>query len=165
MAGALTRKLGTLRALPPFTVVWLGPVWGLLGLCRLAILVVPLRRLAPLLGQDMGPCAYVPLATPRQIARARDIRRTIGLAAGYCPWQAACYPQALAARLLMGLHGVPYAVHFGLLRRGGNERFVAHAWVVCGPVAVTGGDGFKIYTIVRSFMPRTIYRPGQTQRR
>jgi hypothetical protein len=160
MAGALTRKLGTMCALPPFTLIWLGPVWGLLGLCRLAILVVPLRRLAPLFGQDMGASAWVPLATPRQIARARDIRRTIGLAAGYCPWQAACYPQALAARLIMGLYGVPHALHFGLRRDGVEGEVAAHAWVVCGPVAVTGGEGFGTHAVVRSFAPRGLTCPS-----
>lgn len=152
MAGALGRKLRTLRALPAFTLFWLIPVWLLLLLCRLAIMTVPMRHLSRAFGQDMGVCPWVPLAGPRRIARARDIRRTIGLAASYAPATANCYPQALAARLLMALYGLPHAIHFGLRRDGAGVA--AHAWVVCGPVAVTGGDGFGTYTVVRSFASR-----------
>lgn len=154
MIGALARKLRTLRALPVFMLVWLLPVWVLLGLCRLAILTVPLRHMHAFYGQNLGICPWVPLATPRQIARARDIRRTIGLAATYSPWTANCYPQALTARILMGLYGVPYALHFGLRRDNDGRKIAAHAWVVCGPVAVSGGQSFGAYTIVRSFAAR-----------
>lgn len=164
MAGVLLRKLRTLTSLPVFTLVWVVPVWILLGLCRLAILTVPLRRMAPFYGDDIGICPWVPLASPGQIARARDIRRTIGLAAGYSPWTANCYPQALAARVMMRLYGVPHAIHFGLRREaegpeaggrdGEGREIAAHAWVVCGPVPVTGGHSFGLYTVVRSFAAR-----------
>lgn len=154
MAGRIARKLRTIWALPLFTLVWLFPVWVLLGLSRLAILTVPLRRLSPLYGQDIGICPWIPLANAQETARARDIRRVIGLAASYSPWTANCYPQALVARILMGLYGLPYAIHFGLRRDGAGHEIAAHAWVVCGPVAVTGDHSFGAYTVVRSFAAR-----------
>lgn len=154
MVGLLLRKLCTLRGLPLFTLLWLLPVWVLLLLCRLAIMTVPMRHLSRVLGHDMGICPWVPLATPQQIARAREVRRTITLAARYSLSTANCYPQALAARVLMGICGLPYAIHFGLRRDGAGQTISAHAWVVCGPVAVTGGHGFNAYTVVRSFAAR-----------
>lgn len=154
--GLLLRKLRTLFGLPVFTSLWLVPVWCLLLLCRLAIIAVPMRYLYRVFGQDMGVCPWVPLATPQEIARARDIRRTIGLAASYSPSTSNCYPQAVAARLLMGLYGLPYAIHFGLRRDGAGRQVAAHAWLVCGPVPVTGGDSFGAFTVVRSFASRTL---------
>lgn len=162
LAGRLVRKLRTLGSLPVFTLVWLGPVWLLLGLCRLVILTVPLRHQSPFYGRDIGICPWVPLATPREIARARDIRRVIGLAASYSPWIANCYPQALTARVLMGLYGLPYAIHFGLRRDAENREVAAHAWVVCGPVDVTGGQSFATYTVVRSFVAHHDYLSSKT---
>lgn len=156
MDRVVLRKLRTLISLPVFTLVWLFPVWVLLGLCRLAILTVPLHRMAPFYGEDIGICPWVPLATPQEISRARDIRRTVGLAAGYSPWTANCYPQALAARVMMGIYGLPYAIHFGLRSDAGGRKIGAHAWVVCGPVPVTGGQSFGSYTVVRSFTARGV---------
>ena len=160
MGRVIVRKLRTAMSLPLFTLLWLGPVWCLLGVCRLAILTLPLRWMSGFYGVDVGVCPWSPLATPQQISRARAIRRTIGLAAGYSPWVANCYPQALTARILMGLYRVPYAIHFGLRRDEKTREMLAHAWVVCGPVSVTGGQSFGRFTVVRSFVSRGVVAGG-----
>ena len=119
-----------------------------------------MRRLSRLLGQDAGICPWVPLVDDGERERALAVRRTIALAARYSPWKANCYPQAITARLLLGLYGVPYAIHFGLKRMPEGDGHDAHAWVVSGPVAVTGGHSFGAYTVVRTFVPRRLRTPG-----
>lgn len=61
-------------------------------------------------------------------------------AAARTPWRSDCFPQALAARVLLRAAGVPHVVTFGL-RRGETDALKAHVWVAAGPVAVTGGSG------------------------
>jgi hypothetical protein len=150
MIGTLIRKVHSFAGLPLFTKVWLVPAWLELGLSRALILVVPFRTLAPRLGTAQGTAANVPLLTPAQEARARAIGRTIRLAARYTPWTSNCFPQAVVARTMLGMHGIPYAIHFGLTRDG-NSAMVAHAWVVAGRVPVTGGHSFHRYTVVGVF--------------
>lgn len=147
------RKVHAFVRLSPFEQAWFGPVWLLLGLSRLAILTVSFRRLAPLLGHRTKNPVVVPLVTEAERARARRIGRIVRLAARHTPWTSNCFPQAIAARVLLGLHGVPYALYFGLSNEGGGKtRLMAHAWVCAGPVAATGGNGFRQFTVVEAFM-------------
>jgi len=150
MIRTLIRKVRSFAGLPLFTKVWLLPAWLELGLSRALILVVPFRTLAPRLGTAQGTAANVPLLTPGQEARARAIGRTIRLAARYTPWTSNCFPQAVVARTMLGMHGIPYAIHFGLMPDG-NAGMRAHAWVVAGRVPVTGGHSFDHYTVVGVF--------------
>ena len=57
----------------------------------------------------------------------------------------------MAARVLLGLYDVPYALYFGLARDALTRETQAHAWVMAGPVAVTGGASFARFTVVGVF--------------
>jgi hypothetical protein len=128
----------------------LAAAWTLLGLSRLAILLLPFRLVRRALGEHRDPRAganEVPL-DDEALVRAARIGATVQLAARHTPWRSECYPQALTARMLLGIARVPHVVSFGVRRDGG--RLVAHAWVHAGDVPVTGGTG-QPYTEVGSF--------------
>jgi hypothetical protein len=147
------RKAFRAARLPAFMHCWLLPCWCLLGLSRLLLWAVPFGRLKRWLGSSGGDAPWVPLATDRQMYLALQIGRTIRLAARCTPWESACLPQALAARWLLGLHRVPYALYLGW-RRGAavQGEAAAHAWVAVGRVRVTGGAGFPDYAVLGTFV-------------
>lgn len=123
----------------------------LLGVARLLTVVLPFRVVRRLLGEradGTADTAAVP-ADPDQRRRARRIGFLVTRAAGQVPWRAECYPQALTARALLRLAGIPHRVTFGVRREAG--RLVAHAWVDVDGVPVTGGDGTG-WTAVGSFL-------------
>lgn len=152
MIRRLSRKLKSFGALPLFTKLWLLPVWVMLAIARAAVLLLPFRRIAPLLGADRGTAAHVPLLPPVGQDRALVIGRTVRLAAAYAPWQANCFAQAIVAAILLRLYGLPYTIFFGLRRASPPETGMqAHAWTSAGRVAVTGGEGFGGYTVVGAF--------------
>lgn len=152
MIRRLPRKVKSFGALPLFTKLWLLPVWVMLALARGAVLLLPLRRIAPLLGADTGTASYIPPLPPISQDRALVIGRTIRLAAGYAPWQANCFAQAIVAAILLRLYGLPYTIFFGLRRAAPPETGMqAHAWTAAGKVAVTGGSGLGGYTVVGAF--------------
>lgn len=158
-ARMLLRKLGNLRRRPAFVVLWLAPTWMLLGLSRGCIALVPFRRLAPLLGTNIGLAPWVPLVNARQAERARLIARTVAMAARYTPWESNCFPQAVTARLRLGLHRIPFALYFGLNRDDAAGALQAHAWVVSGPAQVAGGVAdFDSDTVVGCFLAPRIAR-------
>lgn len=130
---------------------WLPVAWVLLGLCRLALLLVPLRRLAALLGTPIDDAPWVPLLSSRQRWRAARLGRAVRLAARVAPWRADCMPQALCARLLLGLWRIPCALFLGVAR-GPDGALLAHAWLAAGPVAVTGGDGFGGFQVIVGYV-------------
>lgn len=146
------RQLRNFLARPLWQQLGLPFVWLLLGISRLAVLTVPFRHLAPLLGPNQGVECWVPLATPRQQHRGIQIGRTVRTAARVTPWDSNCLAQALTAALLLRLSGVPHAIHLGVARDRANGSVKAHAWVSSGRVRVTGGDGFRRFTVVSSFL-------------
>lgn len=152
----LHRKLQNFFALPRFARLWVLPVWLLLGVSKALIRLVSFRRLAPWLGVASGVVPWIPLATPAQEARAERIGHVIRVAARHTPWDSNCFPQAVVARLLLGLYRVPYMLCFGLQRDRDTGGLRAHAWVAAGRVDVTGGTSFDQFTVVGMFVHRRL---------
>ena len=148
----LVRRFRSGFSKPVFVLLWLVPVWLLLNLCRLSIRLMSFRHLASLLGLAYGTHACVPLITEDQRLRASKIGQVVRLAARYVPWGANCYPQALAACLLLILYRVPYCLCFGVARDPQGSRFSAHAWTAAGKVRVIGGESFSRFTVIACFV-------------
>lgn len=152
MLSLLVRKARNFLRHPLFIKLWLIPVWLLLGISKAVIIIVSFKRLAPLLGVHDGAAPWVPLLGDAQAVRALAIGRVVRLAARYTPWDTNCFPQAVTARLLLGLYRIPYALYFGVARDPLNDAMKAHAWVTAGRIRVTGGSGFRQFTVVGCFV-------------
>src|SRR5690554_7603610 len=122
--------------LPPFMRWWLFAVWSGLILAHLAVRVISFHRLAPLLGSPAPAYPWLPILTPEQTRRARLIGRTVQSASRRSPWPDNCFDQAIVARCLLGLYGIPYALFFGVRRAPETNEMSAHAWVAAGRVRV-----------------------------
>ena len=134
-------------------------MWAAIGFASAVIAIVPFRRLAPLLGQNMGAVMFVPFASDSQVHRARLIGRTIGLAARYAPFRSNCLPQALVGCALCALYRVPYALCFGVRLDGESRKLDAHAWIASGPAIVTGGaPSFHTFSTLACFVAPRIDR-------
>ena len=103
----LRRKARAWRARPSEEKAWILPAYALLGVSRAALLTVPFRRIAPLLGHDLRTAPVVPLVDERQGERALHIGRAVRTAARYTPWESKCLAQAMTARVLLGVVGIP----------------------------------------------------------
>jgi Transglutaminase-like superfamily len=146
----LVRKARSFAHRSGFEQAWFLPCWLLLGISRLAILVIPFRYLAPWLGISVGVAAWVPLVGSCGEARALCIAKIVQMASRHTPWTSNCFPQALTARLLLGLYRVPYVFFFGIDKD--DDTFKAHAWISAGRVQVTGGNSFGRFTVVGCFV-------------
>lgn len=160
---ALRRKAATCLRQPLFIQVWFLPVWVMLGIGKALIFTLSFRRLATRLGRQAGIPPWVPLLSAAQEQRALMIGRVVRLTAKYTPWDSNCFPQAIAARVLLGLYGLPYALYFGLLRDPDDAAGIkAHAEVAAGRVRVTVGLSFGQFTVVGCFgSPRLTPAPTQ----
>ena len=63
-----------------------------------------------------------------------------------------CFPQAVAAKLLLSLYRIPYALYFGLWQAPDHSGTQAHAWVAAGRIRVSGGHSLDQYTVVGCFI-------------
>jgi hypothetical protein len=138
MSWPLARKLRSVGRLPVFTILWLPAIWILLGLSRAAILAVSFKRLSGILGRRVDRLDFVPAITPHQTKRVIQIRKLISAAARNTPWVSNCFPQAIVARILLGIYRIPYALYFGLRRDFDTADLLAHAWVMSGDESVCG---------------------------
>jgi Transglutaminase-like superfamily len=141
-----------------FVKLWFVPVWLGLGLASLIIAAVPFRQIAPRLGKFWGTSTPALPVSPAQEARGLQIKRVLQLAAFYAPWRADCYPQAIAARLLMGLYRLPFTLFLGLKRDSATGETRAHAWTLCGQIEVSGGGEAEEYRVVAIFS--SVHRSG-----
>ena len=68
----------------------------------------------------------------------------VSAAANNVPWRSDCFPQTIAARMLLKRFGYASTIHFGVERVGGDE-LGGHAWLTCGETVVTGGSELDRY--------------------
>jgi hypothetical protein len=133
LKGSFDRRRWTWRLMVIEAALWL-------VLSGLALRVLPFRRLVPWLGR---PGQGVPLEIPElrddQCRRGLAIGGAITRASQLLPWHPVCLPQAMAAKAMLARRGLGASVHFGARMDGDRRDLTAHAWVMCGPVAVVGG--------------------------
>jgi len=119
-------------------------IW--LAVARLAVLVVPFKRLAPHLGDAMTetPTEAVPAdGWPERIAWA------IAAASKATPWKTPCLAEAIAAQRMLRRRRIPSTMYLGLTKDG--DVMAAHAWVRCGRATITGESAKPQFTPVASF--------------
>jgi Transglutaminase-like superfamily len=123
-------------------------VYLLLGLMRLAIKTVKFERLA----SYFGPAKVEsPVEVPgSHLQRAIRIGWAVRKISHFTPWKSNCFPQALAAKLLLRWYGIPSTLYLGAAFKTRTEM-EAHAWLRCGNVYVTGGAGHQHFGIVGIF--------------
>ena len=119
---------------------------AVLGLARVAILLVPFRHLAPALGQRTGGSTETPCDDP---LLAQRVTLAIRRAARVAPWGRNCLAQAIAGQLMLRRRGVRTTLYLGVKKQG--HQVEAHAWLRAGDLVVTGGPGHTDYTPISSF--------------
>jgi hypothetical protein len=83
-----------------------------------------------------------------EIEPDQDLLQRIGFvvsaAANNVPWRSDCFPQTIAARMLLKGYGHASTIHFGV-ERTGEDVLNGHAWLTCGETVVTGGSELDRY--------------------
>jgi len=114
-----------------------------MALAALAINWMSFRRLAPWFGEAIEAGTLDQPTRPAMERRALQIRQLITTIGGNAPFRSDCFPQALVSVWLCRLYGLPYALFFGVALTGDRDEntrdLKAHAWVMSGDVALSGG--------------------------
>jgi transglutaminase superfamily protein len=122
-------------------------VW--LALVRLALLRVPLKRLAPFLARPMTESTHLVAAGTQQ--RAQRLGWAVRTMSRYLPWHSRCLAQALTVTRMLGRRGIASTLYLGTMKDETNELQM-HAWVRCGSVVLTGGpQSPQLYTVIATF--------------
>lgn len=65
------------------------------------------------------------------------------------PWESKCLVRALTARKILSEKGISTTLYLGVGKEDG--KMVAHSWLRCGTIYVTGGNG-EGYAMVAKFL-------------
>lgn len=120
----------------------------LTGVVRLAILLMPFRWLASVLGNQMQESPM-----QEEIIRlefARRIGWVVETVSRYTPWESKCLVQAIVGKIMLRQRGITNTLYLGV-GRDGVKSLKAHAWLRCGETVITGGQGRDTYSIVGKF--------------
>jgi hypothetical protein len=118
-------------------------VW--LGIARIMLIVMPFRHLSARLSSESNSTQI----ESDQVLLQR-IAYAISAAANNVPWRSDCFPQTIAARMLLSRFGCASTIHFGV-DRVGDDGLAAHAWLTCGETIVTGAKDLHRYTELHRF--------------
>jgi hypothetical protein len=133
----------------------LAQVFVLLGIARLALRVVPFRRLA----RHLGPLQAETAAdvSLEHLAQARRVAVAIARVSPHTLWESNCFPQALTAKFWLRRRGIPTTLYLGVVLNKSDAddpshtSMEAHAWLRCGSFLVTGGRGHERFTVTAHF--------------
>ncbi len=119
-----------------------------LGLARLAVLIIPLRCIAPHLGHHMQESSIDD--DPKQRATVMRIAWTIRTMRSYAPWTRNCLAQAIAAKRMLQRRHIPCTLYLGVAKNA-TDGLHAHAWLRSGPTILTGAHTKDHFTVVATF--------------
>jgi hypothetical protein len=124
--------------------------FALLGVARLAVLVLPFRWLAVSLGKRMGETDST--LEPSHLDYALMVGRAVRSAASLTPWESPCLAQAVAAKWMLSRRHVAATVYLGVAKDETKpEVLSAHAWIRAGHAILTGWEGHRRFTVVATF--------------
>lgn len=115
----------------------------LLGIVRLAILIIPFRYLTLFMGKKM-------LESPneissKQLLRALIVGWSVNKVSNFTPWESKCLVRAFTGQILLRLLNIPSTLYLGVAKLN-SDQLHAHAWLRSGSCMITGArerDGFK----------------------
>lgn len=80
----------------------------------------------------------------------QSIARAVNRCSRHAPWKTKCLVDAVTAKLLLQWHGIPSTLFLGV-NKDEEKKLVAHAWLKCGEIFITGKKGYQKFTVVSSF--------------
>ncbi len=103
---------------------------------RLMIWFLPFKAIKPFLGVHMKNSALTDRKTLSQLRKTRNYVLKIGKVV---PWKCTCYVDAISAKQLLKRRKIVTTLYFGV-GKDDKKKLIAHAWLQCGDIIVTGGD-------------------------
>lgn len=79
---------------------------------------------------------------------AASVSRIVNRICEKAPWESKCLVRALTAQKILKKNGIHSTMYLGCGLKEG--KMVAHAWLRCGEMYVTGGNGAE-YSVVDKF--------------
>ena len=118
------------------------------GMARFALLALPFRWVASILGPNTGETPETVDQEHKEVAER--VSWAVHVAGRLAPWKSTCLTEAIAAKLALRRRGIPSTLYLGA-GRDENQKICYHAWLKSGDNIVAGGPLDKSYIVVATF--------------
>jgi hypothetical protein len=127
--------------------ITLGEAIILLVFTKMIVIFLPIRCYSFLLGKQQSETSelvgdvyqYKIYKISQAIVRSRKI----------IPWKSKCLTEAIAAKIMLQRRNIESTLYLGVNKNG--DKMVAHAWLRCGTIYVTGRRGMHKFVVLSSF--------------
>jgi hypothetical protein len=119
-----------------------------LTLFRIALALIPVRRIIRAIVRGNVPASAVPPPAPPQglaATTALRVRWAVEAVARSAPAAFVCFPQTLAGYAMLRLRRVPSTIVYGVARSP-EGNLIAHTWLTVGDRIVLGGEGSAAFS-------------------
>lgn len=121
-------------------------IWYLTAFYRAQMLLVPSKKLEKKWGQRGEESPEEDTAWNYRYAY--DVSADVNRIAEKTPWKSKCLVRALTARYFLRRKGIITTLYLGV-GKDGNGKMVAHSWLRCGKLYITGGNGEGYATVAK----------------
>lgn len=113
---------------------------------RLCVDLLPMKKLHTWMGKESIESRKE--ETVENLRYAYHIAVHVNRITNHLPWEKKCLVRALTVRKFLVNKGISCTIYLGVKMEG--DKMVAHAWLRCGDMYLTGGNG-QGYTVVTRF--------------
>lgn len=118
------------------------------GIMRIELILVPFKLLKKHIGKYDEESSFN--IDSINSDRIEKIGWAVAKISMHTPWESKCFVQALTAQRLLCNKGIESTLYLGVSRSLNKGIIDAHAWIRCGNMYVTGGNGEK-FSVVAKF--------------
>lgn len=119
----------------------------LTGMMRYKILKVPFNKLKEELGTYNTESTREVSSEEYKIVK--NIRGIVIHISKHTPWESLCLVQAMTVQKMLKKRGISSTIYLGVNKDKSNDEMKAHAWIRCGEMYVTGGNGTGYATVAK----------------
>lgn len=124
----------------------------LCGIFSIVIRFVSYKQISIYFGNYCQRLIASTLISKEQLQQARLIQHLIILVEQYTPWNTTCLAKALVARFWCKYYDISYMFFIGLaIKESSLSMHDAHAWIMAGPIALSGSQCFDTHHIIASY--------------
>lgn len=120
----------------------------IVGYTSIMIAIIPLRRFIKKIGEQGRESTT--LSSDEDLIEIHLVEKSVRRAAKYLPWKAKCFSRAITAKILLKRKRISSTLYLGVAKED-SSKMVAHAWVSCGTLIITGKEEVSKFTPVVFF--------------
>lgn len=80
----------------------------------------------------------------------RRVKNAVNRSSRYAPWSTRCLVDAITAKILLQYYGINSTLYMGV-QKDKKTKLIAHAWLKCNGLFITGKKGSQKFTVVSTF--------------